>query len=50
MGGFYLGSTVVLVFEAPSNFEFKLTAGQRIKMGEALGDIVQEPPELDMTA
>ncbi|KAI7864578.1 phosphatidylserine decarboxylase-domain-containing protein [Spinellus fusiger] len=39
MGGFYLGSTVILVFEAPHNFKFNVTAGQSIKMGEALGDI-----------
>ncbi|KAI7893412.1 phosphatidylserine decarboxylase-domain-containing protein [Mucor mucedo] len=39
MGGFYLGSTVVLVFEAPSSFKFNVTAGQKIKMGEALGQI-----------
>ncbi|KAI8377012.1 phosphatidylserine decarboxylase-domain-containing protein [Blakeslea trispora] len=39
MGGFYLGSTVVLVFEAPTSFKFQLTAGQKIKMGEALGQI-----------
>ncbi|KAI8984017.1 phosphatidylserine decarboxylase-domain-containing protein [Mycotypha africana] len=37
MGGFYLGSTVVLVFEAPQNFKFNVTAGQKVKMGEALG-------------
>lgn len=37
MGGFYLGSTVVLVFEAPTSFKFCITSGQKIKMGEALG-------------
>ncbi|KAI8917190.1 phosphatidylserine decarboxylase-domain-containing protein [Powellomyces hirtus] len=37
MGGFKLGSTVVLVFEAPSNFEFTLEAGQKVKVGEAIG-------------
>ncbi|THG94853.1 hypothetical protein EW026_g6693 [Hermanssonia centrifuga] len=39
MGGFCLGSTIVLVFEAPSNFHFTVTAGQKVKVGEALGDI-----------
>lgn len=40
IGGFRLGSTVVLIFEAPKNFQFKPLAGAPIKMGEALGDIV----------
>lgn len=38
VGGFKLGSTVVLVFEAPDNFHFNLEVGQKIKMGESLGD------------
>lgn len=37
MGGFSLGSTIVLVFEAPTDFKFKLTEGQYIKVGEAIG-------------
>ncbi|KAI8065578.1 phosphatidylserine decarboxylase-domain-containing protein [Gongronella butleri] len=42
MGGFYLGSTVVLVFEAPLSFKFNVNAGQYIKMGEPLGDLDNE--------
>ncbi|KAF9107353.1 phosphatidylserine decarboxylase 1 [Mortierella sp. GBA35] len=39
MGGFKLGSTVVLVFEAPENFKFVIEPGQYVKMGQPLGQI-----------
>lgn len=51
MGGFQLGSTVVLVFEAPSEkmeegkstgWHWAVEKGQTIKMGQALGRIVEE--------
>lgn len=45
MGGFLLGSTIVLVFEAPNEFEFDLKPGQKVKVGERLGDVRE--PELD---
>ncbi|POR33445.1 Phosphatidylserine decarboxylase proenzyme 1, mitochondrial [Tolypocladium paradoxum] len=51
MGGFQLGSTVVLVFEAPagkheegepkSGWEWSVEKGQKIKMGQALGRILE---------
>ena len=57
MGGFQLGSTIVLVFEAPKGvrpsldegyegkrnggFEWNIEQGQKVKVGEALG-VVRE--------
>ncbi|KAJ3049100.1 phosphatidylserine decarboxylase 1 [Rhizophlyctis rosea] len=37
IGGFMLGSTIVLVFEAPTNFKFELEQGQKVRVGEPLG-------------
>ncbi|GMG22068.1 unnamed protein product [[Candida] boidinii] len=39
IGGFELGSTIVLVFEAPKNFEFSLKENQAIKLGQKIGDL-----------
>lgn len=39
MGGFLLGSTIVLVFEAPENFKFEVEPGSKIKVGEKLGNV-----------
>jgi len=39
MGGFRLGSTVVLVFEAPDDFEFLVKENAVVKMGEPLGTL-----------
>lgn len=39
MGGFRLGSTVVLIFEAPKSFKFDTQAGATVKMGAPLGTL-----------
>lgn len=39
VGAFHLGSSIVLVFEAPSTFEFGIKQNQKIRLGAALGDI-----------
>jgi phosphatidylserine decarboxylase len=38
MGGFKLGSTVVLVFEAKKDFQFVVQPGQKVEMGQSFGN------------
>lgn len=37
VGGFLLGSTVVLIFEAPASFRFEVAAGDTARVGQVLG-------------
>lgn len=46
MGGFCLGSTIVLVFEAPSDFEFTVHPGQKVRVGQRLGDVAEKLEKL----
>ncbi|KAI8445612.1 phosphatidylserine decarboxylase-domain-containing protein [Phakopsora pachyrhizi] len=39
IGGFSLGSTIVLVFEAPENFEFVIKKGESVKFGQRIGNL-----------
>ena len=41
IGHFNLGSTIVLVFEAPPNFRLNLTPGQKVRVGEGIGGDVK---------
>eukprot|EP01104_Vermistella_antarctica_P017096 TRINITY_DN59_c0_g1_i7.p1 TRINITY_DN59_c0_g1~~TRINITY_DN59_c0_g1_i7.p1 ORF type:complete len:487 (+),score=94.00 TRINITY_DN59_c0_g1_i7:90-1463(+) len=40
MGFFHFGSTVVLVFEAPENFQFKVGAGDKVAVGQTIGELL----------
>lgn len=37
-----MGSTIVLVFEAPIGFHFTVAPGDHVQMGQSLGKIAQK--------
>lgn len=43
MGYFDMGSTIVLIFEAPEHFNFTVTKGQKIRVGAPLGEFSTAP-------
>ena len=45
LGCFSMGSSVVLVFEAPRDFQFVVEPGQRVLCGQPLGLLRQKPGE-----
>jgi len=42
IGDFNLGSTIVLLFEAPENFRFTVRPGQRLKYGQGVGGCARQ--------
>ena len=39
VGAFNLGSTIVLIFEAPEEFSFTVQTNQKIKFGQSIGHV-----------
>ncbi|XP_066259242.1 phosphatidylserine decarboxylase proenzyme, mitochondrial [Euwallacea similis] len=42
VGEFRMGSTIVVIFEAPFNFKFNVNHGQKVLMGQCLGTVQHE--------
>lgn len=42
VGGFKMGSSIVLIFDAPRSFEFTVKPGDKVTYGQSLGEIAQD--------
>lgn len=40
LGGFKMGSTVVIVFEAPENFKFSISQQDLVRVGQPIGEVL----------
>ncbi|KAL9698384.1 hypothetical protein quinque_001825 [Culex quinquefasciatus] len=48
LGQFNMGSTIVLIFEAPPGFNFNLQPGQVVRMGQRLGCVGEQRDDDDL--
>ncbi|XP_072390679.1 phosphatidylserine decarboxylase proenzyme, mitochondrial isoform X1 [Diabrotica undecimpunctata] len=42
MGEFRMGSTIVLIFEAPKHFRFSIMPGEKVQMGQRMGCVFEQ--------
>lgn len=42
LGVFNLGSTVIVIFQAPENFKFNIDKGEKLKLGQIIGKVLND--------